>query len=1043
MENSFDELYAKLNQDQKKAVDTIDGPVLVIAGPGTGKTQVLGLRIANILKKTDTNPGSILCLTFQDASVIAMKNRLQKFIGNAATKVKIHTFHSFCNEIISNFPREFDFSDNVEPIGELDKLEMFRDILKENDLQGLMQRNDDLGYYRGLVSAISNLKKEFVDPVQLGLLVDVFEASMDLKELKVSSKKIEKMRDLQTFYRKYLEKMTEKGFIDFDDMIFRVTAAFSKNLELVQFFQEQYLYTLVDEFQDTNTAQLEVIKAIAQAGESLGDLGKTNIFAVGDDDQTVFRFQGASSDNFEKYLDIFPDTEVIVLHNNYRSGQEIIDAATNLIQNNPARVSEFQYFKDRRLDKIFKSGLNSHSIVQAHEFDHSFHEDYWIGMEIKKLLDGGAKHSEIAIIARLNKQIVNITKFLDRFSIPYQIKRNESILDNRYIDNLIQIISVIHDLDKLKDDKAMWQILSLDLLGLNQFDIFALAHDAKEYIDDGGKKGLPMYDFIGKTLLPKYSVILAYMNKFIELHVYMINNTFQNFFSKVVHDINFIQYLELKPESFAELNRLSSLFQFIQARERFNKSYNATIFIEEIGKMRERKISIQADPIDINADNKVHIITAHSSKGLEYDNVFVYQCVESKWEKMRGAVDSVPLPPLTFDIQDEKLRKEIEKEATEIDERRLFYVAMTRAKKNLYLTFSRKYYDSDSGDVDVAEKMKSKFIVETGLLNIFKHTEFVEKHEEIAKIILAPEVPVEIPEKNREYLQSLVSNNLRLSASKLNTYNNCHYKFLLQEVYRLPTLVDGFNLEVGTAVHKAVEMLTKSFNPTDGTFYDLNAVMQIGIDTFNYEVGKKADLDALKGSINVALEDVKRGVEAYYEYFSKKPERPDQTEFNTYGAFDGIKLSGRIDSVSGSGENFVITDYKTSSRIPSITEFLGLTKATDKNYLRQLLFYRLLVESSDELKSKKIAGRLTSIRLEYINTKDGEVKCYELPKSGIFEYQPRSNSKKTVEFDVDDEYELLKEELKNTFKSIKELKFNRTEDRSKCEYCPFKRHCGR
>jgi DNA helicase-2/ATP-dependent DNA helicase PcrA len=902
-----------------------------------------------------------------------------------------------------------------------------------------MQRNDKLGYYKGISSAISNLKKEFVTPQKFSLLVDGYEASMTEKERQVGRQRVQKMRDLHTFYTTYLELMQEQNLIDFDDMIFKVTDAFSKNQELVQFFQEQYLYTLVDEFQDTNAAQLEVIKSVASF-EGL----EANVFAVGDDDQTIFRFQGASSDNFEKYLDIFPNTEIIVLHNNYRSGQEVIDSASNVIQNNPARVSEFDYFKERGLNKQFTSGLDRSSVVEVHEFEHSFHEDYWIGQEIEKLRESGVKLSEIAIIARLNKQVVNITKFLDRFSIPYQIKRSESILDNRHINNLIQLIDVVSDLSKLKDDRIMWQVLSLDLLGLNQFDIFSLTHDAKEFVDENGKKGLSVYDYILKTHLPKYSVILAFMNKLIELNRYMGNSTFQNFFAKVVQDLSFIQYLELQPESFAELNRLSSLFQFVQARSRFNKNYDAVTFLTEINTMRERFISLQADPIDAAAENKVNIITAHSSKGLEYDHVFVYQCIENKWEKMRGAVDSVPLPPLNFDIDDPKLRKEIEKEADEIDERRLFYVAMTRAKRNLYLTLSKKYYDSDSGDVDVAEKMKSKFVVEASIANTVSHADLVSKHDEITRIILSPDAPIEIPEKNKEYLRNLVNNNLRLSASKLNIYTHCHYRFLLQEVYRLPVLVDGFNLEVGTAVHKAVEMLTKSYNPATGEHYDLEKILTIAHETFTKEIGKKADLEEMKGSVEVAIEDMRRGVAAYYTYFLTSPHKPEQTEFNTYGLFDGIKLTGRIDKVSKNGEeSLVITDYKTSSRFPTITEFLGLTKNSDKNYLRQLLFYRLLVENSEDLKTKKISGKLASIKLEYINTKDGEVKCYELPKAGMYEYYPRSNSKKTADFDIDAEYELLKVELKQTFESIKSLEFNRTSDHSECEYCPFKRHCNR
>jgi DNA helicase-2/ATP-dependent DNA helicase PcrA len=1071
MENTFETQYGRLNEDQKKAVDTIDGPVLVIAGPGTGKTQVLALRIANILRQTDTDPSSILCLTFQDASVLAMKKRLQTFIGNAAFKVNIHTFHSFCSEIIKSFPHEFEFTDSVEPIKEIDKLGIFKEILVENKLTSLQQRNDILGNFKSIVGAISTLKKEFINPEKLEKLTDNYVNTLEPRELKLSERKIQKMRDLRIFYSKYLDLMKERNLIDFDDMIFKVTEAFQKNDDLVKFFQEKYLYTLVDEFQDTNSSQLELIKSIASF-EGI----ESNVFAVGDDDQTIFKFQGANSDNFEKFLNIFPGTEIIVLHTNYRSKQEIIDAATKVITNNPARVSEYEYFKAKGLNKFFQAFEEKVSdikyqianAVEVHEFEHSFHEDYWISNRIKELQESGVSLNEIAVIARNNKQIVNITKFLDKFGIGYQIKRSESILDNKYIQNLIQVFGLISDPLKLKDDQLMWQILSQEFWQISPFDIFSLLNDARE-------NKLTIYDFLMKTHLPKYEVLHTFINWMIGLQAYSMNNGFVNTFTKAIHVLNIIKFLETREDGYAEVNRISSLFQFISSRTKYDKSYSIHKFLDEIKLMFEKNISLPGDPIDIDAENKINLLTAHSSKGLEYEYVFVYQAIESKWEKARGGVDAIILPPLDietsdirYQISDEQPKPHVPRTTnhseSEIDERRLFYVAMTRAKKGLFLSYSKRYFDADNGELDISEKIASKFVSESELQNLINHNDLLKKHDEVAKILMTAEDPVVIPERNKEYLKNLVSKNLSLSASKLNRYDQCHYRFLLEDIFKLP-VPKSISLEIGTAIHKGIEILTKSYDG-DKTHASLDEIYEKAKEEFDKNIDKDAINTESYGSIDVAYEEIHRSLSAYYDYFVLNPQKPVETEMLAFSVFGDIKLRGRIDKISSvryqisdeknsdfglqtSAQNphakyqFVITDYKTTSHTPTVTEFLGLTKSSDKGHLRQLLFYRLLLENATHFAFKKYANNLSSIRLEYINTKDGEIKVYEIPTTGVYEFKPRSNAKKTEEFNLDAEYEQLKVDLKKTFESIQNLDFERTTDRSICQTCFFKNHCGR
>ena len=1043
MNSDFEKEYEKLNIDQKKAVDTLEGPVLVIAGPGTGKTQVLSLRIANILKNTDTDPKSILCLTFQDASVLAMKNRLQKFIGAAAYKVQVHTFHSFCSEIIRTFPYLFDFSEKVEAIKDIDKLNIFKEILENKKLTNLMQRTDVLANFKGIESAISNLKKEFITPQKLEQLIISFESGLTERDKKLEARRISKLKELNTFYKRYLDLMKDRNLIDFDDMIYYVTEAFSKNDDLVKYYQEQFLYTLVDEFQDTNNAQLEVIKAVS-AFEGLD----SNIFAVGDDDQAIFRFQGASSKNFEKFIEIFPKSEIIVLHTNYRSNQKVIDAAKSLITNNPEQILSNGIFKEKNLDKNFLSGISSkldESEVQIHQFEHSFHEDFWIGGKINSLAEQGVPLNEIAIISRTNRQITNITKFLDRFGIPYQIKRSESLLEDKYIKDLKLIIEIISSPEFLKDDKKIWKLLTLEFFEFDNFEVFNIFHSAK-------KSGLCIYDFvIGSANISSSDIVKSgifageekqsfqnireLFNKILALQYFAENNSFLITYTKIIHSFDLIKFFEKQSDTYSILNKISSLYQFIQSRTTFLKTYSIHDFLSETKLMEERNITLPIDPIDPESEDKINILTAHSAKGLEFKKVFIYQTIENKWEKMRGPSDGLKLPPLDIESVD----NELEKIADEIDERRLFYVAVTRAKENLYLTYSKKYYDSDSGEVDLNEKIISKFVTELEVNNIQEHKDLVKKHQQIAKMILSEEKKVEVPDRNKDILTKLINEHLSLSATGINKYKSCHYKFLLEDLYKVP-LAQSPNALLGSLVHEGIEKIHGKL------MVDNEVMIEKIIESQTEKLTKNLafeDIEKENISIDVLKNDLDKSLRIYYEHCKKNPVKKVRSEFYTKGILEGIPIRGRIDMVSEEEFGYVITDFKTAQNIPSITEFLGLTKNADKNHLRQLLFYKILLENSENSRSRIYSKNARFLRIEYIDLKESNVKIIELPVSGLFEFKMRSNAKKTSTFDIDSEIDNLKSELKETYSSIKNLEFSRTENRKTCQSCPLKEHCGR
>jgi DNA helicase II / ATP-dependent DNA helicase PcrA len=383
----FKKEYGRLNPEQKNAVDTIDGPVMVVAGPGTGKTQVLTLRIANILLKTDTAPENILALTFTDAASINMRRRLFGIIGAGAYRVRIETFHSFCNNVLASYPEAFPGIIGSSHITEVEAAGIIEDIIKNSSLSLLRPWGDPFLYVGDIVKKIEELKREGLTAEKFEGIVKKAEKDFRNRDNIYHSKgaykgkmkgeavgelrKIEKNLELASIYKTYQETLAKKRFYDWSDMIMEVLKVLegassptslklrgtgASDLKLM--LQEEHQYILVDEHQDTNSAQNKIL-------ELLCDFHKNpNIFIVGDEKQAIFRFQGASAENFLYFKKLYPKAKLIELWRNYRSTQKILDSANSLLPS--------------------KSKLQSKeaggSYIKVAGFINSNFENYWIAL---------------------------------------------------------------------------------------------------------------------------------------------------------------------------------------------------------------------------------------------------------------------------------------------------------------------------------------------------------------------------------------------------------------------------------------------------------------------------------------------------------------------------------------------------------------------------------------------------------------------------------------------------------------------------------------
>ncbi len=457
--SKFKTIFDQLNPRQRKAVETIEGPVLALAGPGTGKTHVLTTRIAHILNSTDTEAQHILCLTFTDAGVLSMRQKLVDLMGSIAHKVPIYTFHSFCNKVIQENIEHFG-NHSLKAISSLERLELIRSIIDSLDQNNPLRKHQSLPYFyeQHLGNLFQTIKKENWSESLLINKIDAFLADLPLREemlykrnsgifkkgdvklgaLEKISLKVELLISAIPLYEQYQNLMAKNEFFDFEDMILWVVNAFEDKPLLLRQYQEQFLYLMVDEFQDTNASQSTIIKQLmAYWGDN------PNLFIVGDDDQSIYEFQGARLKNLTDLMERYhKNLEIIQLNQNYRSSQLILDLAKKSIDHNKIRVSE-QTTSNTKVKYLKASNAavaNLENTVCIAEHSNQWQEEVALIQAIEQHQADGVPLKNVAILYAKHKQAQGIISLLDNKGIPYQIKKKRNILELPLMYNLRKLL---------------------------------------------------------------------------------------------------------------------------------------------------------------------------------------------------------------------------------------------------------------------------------------------------------------------------------------------------------------------------------------------------------------------------------------------------------------------------------------------------------------------------------------------------------------------------------------------------------------------------
>ncbi|MFH2085274.1 MAG: ATP-dependent DNA helicase [bacterium] len=1010
---AFKKAYKALNAEQKKAVDTIDGPVMLIAGPGTGKTQTLALRIANILKNTDTPASSILALTFTESGARAMHARLINMIGAEAYYAHISTFHAFCIEIIKDNPDHFTLNPNLEPLSDLEKLKIIYELIDTTPLKYLRPVGAPRLYVKAILGAISDLKRESVS-------VDEFEELLRAEEILLNSddakdlKKVEltkrlhnlaKNKELNILYGKYQAQLKKLETFDFEDMISTVVAAFKTDGDLLRSCQEKYLYILVDEYQDTNSAQNELILALSSYW---GD--NANIFVTGDPDQSIMRFQGASIENQLSFIKVYPKATVITLHANYRSSQTILDVADSLISHNNLRISDVVPSVDTHL--ISQCGKGE-SIGLA-ELSGSTAETVFIAEDIKRKIKGRVSPTDIAVIYHTNKESMIIADTLVKYGLDYTVQGGANILADPTVRNFIKILKVIYKMRDSDDDEDLFTILHYDIFHIDPLDVLKISRLA-------GVKRLSLFDVIASPeLLNSLDLATrAQINTTItSLGVWQAldaSTTFSEFFEKVLNESGYLTWVLGQSDAHHRLARLNTLFDEVKRMNRSDHALDLKGFIENLHIMEDNNLRLEESTYGVSRD-AITLTTAHKSKGLEWEHVYIYRAIDKGWGNNKKP-EKITLPDGVL-----KHVKLSDKEKNE-DERRLFYVAATRAKSELTIT----YADSYSSYGTSREAVPTMFISELGLPTTASRDSGMragdsplkkldvqavenEAHKHIETLLTSP-TSSNYSQAEEAFLQD-IADNYKLSATSLNSYLFCAYKFKLDKLLRVPHAKKS-HLAFGTAVHSALENFYTKFKD-EGVAPGKEYLLSEFARALSSAVITKADLSIFQAKGREVLS-------AYFDLNATSFTLPLATEKNISAHLGDIEISGKLDRLEWSNKEVKLVrviDYKTGSP-KTMGKIEGTTKNSDGDLQRQLEFYKLLIDSGPGLNYKFGEAMFDFVEEPLDKGKDGKRHILVTDKQ------------------VND----LRSMIYQTMKDIRSLHFPRTTNYKACAKCAFADHC--
>ena len=628
------ELVQNMNENQLKAILKTQGAVMVIAGAGSGKTRVLTNRIAYLIAKKNVLESNILAITFTNKAAKEMKERIYSLVGETSKYIWINTFHSMCVRILRQHIDLLGYNKNFTILDTSEQKTIIKNIVKELNL------SEDSYQPNNILKIISNSKNSMI--------------SVNEMKAKARFGFMKNVAEIYEYYQKYLKK---NSVLDFDDLILKTIVLFEKHPEVLAIYQNKFEYIHVDEYQDTNVIQYKLIKMLSEVHK--------NICVVGDDDQSIYSWRGACSDNIINFEKDYEDVEVIFLDQNYRSNSTILDAANAVIKNNTDRKDKALWSENKGGDKI---------TVYAATNDKDETDD--IAKKILDLKAQGVDYKDIAILYRANYLSRSMENSCMVFGIPYKLIGSLKFLQRQEIRDLLAYMNVIVNKN---DEFSLRRIINVPKRGIGASSMAKIDNYAEQY-------GLSLFealkniDMIGvsKKIITNIHLLTQLIEKYSQTEQYSIEDLIVGIYK----DSGYESMLKESADAYAE-SRIENISELVSSAKQFSSMNDNLIdFISEM--------SLTSDADDENEDDSVVLSTVHAAKGLEYRVVFIMGLEENLFPSIRDAESS----------EDERNKME--------EERRLAYVAITRAKEKLFMSYANRRMQFGS----IKNNKRSRFLDE-------------------------------------------------------------------------------------------------------------------------------------------------------------------------------------------------------------------------------------------------------------------------------------------------------------------------------------------
>ena len=899
----------KLNKEQEKAVKYGSGPLLIIAGAGTGKTTVITERIKRLILFKKIKPSEILALTFTEKAAREMEERVDVALPIGYTQMWISTFHSFCDRVLRDSALNIGLDPKYKLMSEAETTQFIRNNLFKFDLDYFRPLGNPTRFIGGMLQHFSRLQDEDVSSQ------DYLSYAHKLRG--VEKLEIKKNKELVNAYRTYEELKTKENVMDFGDLIVKTLKLFHERKNVLKEYQKQFKYLLVDEFQDTNYAQYELIKLLASPKNN------ANITVVGDDSQSIYKFRGAAVSNILSFRKDYKKAKTITLIKNYRSTQTILDSAYRLIKFNDPDTLEAQLGISKELISVKKEKGEEIKFIHVDRVENEADE---IAKEIKNLTSGESKPTpevyrfkDIAILVRANNHSEPIIRALYRHGIPHQFLGPGRLFRQSEVVDLISYLKVLYNFE---DSVALYRVLSMEYFDISGRDLAIMGNYAR-------KNNLSLFEACELTNPPspeategpahfgeETTEILRKIVNLIHKHLGLLRReTAGQLLYYFLSDTGLLVKM-LSPESVEAEKKAKNISKFFDKLKSYEADHeNATVpavvdWLELSMELGESPLAADSDWADINA---VNILTVHSAKGLEFPVVFLVNLVSQRFPTIERK-EQIPIP--------EKLIKEVlpKGDYHQEEERRLFYVGMTRAKERLYLTAADYYGEGKR------EKKLSPFIFEALGKQLDSQTAGQpDSRKQLSFLDYKPKAkPSETLVKEGQPLKIDY-----LSYSQIETFKTCPLHYKLKYIYKVPTPQTA-SQSFGSTIH--------------ATLKDFYAAVIGGAKPGEKLIHRFFAKDWVKEGYSSKKQEkdfFEKG-ELYLSGFLKDgfdskviPVSLEQPFVVPLG--NNLKVRGKIDRVDIlPGGGIEIVDYKTGATIPS-------QKEVDKNL--QLSFYALAASS--------------------------------------------------------------------------------------------------